>query len=258
MNGYIASISWYRFVENNKRRVKPIHAAVIHWCYAVANEKKWAAEFQLPTAEACEMCGITDRETFHKALKDLADFGAIKILQESTGRYVARWVSLELPDFYRPINSERTTEGISEGTGEGKPDGTTEGIPEGSTEGSTTNYKLLETNKTNKPKKARTHEGIDPLVAELPYEGLAFREAWITWVEHRFSKGKKITPQALKLQIKKLAAKNSEQEAIMMIEKAVEHNWDGIYELNEWDIADLAKPAHTTIAQKYTNKNSFV
>ena len=109
MNGYLASNSWYRFAELNKRKIKPIHSAVIHWCYAVANEKKWPDEFQLPTVEACEMIGITDRETFHKALRDLCDFGAIKVLQESTGRYIARWVTLNLPDFYH----DRSRPGIS-------------------------------------------------------------------------------------------------------------------------------------------------
>lgn len=119
MNGYLASRSWYRFVEENKQKIKPIHSAVIHWCYSVANDLRWPKSFQLPTVEACEMIGITDRETFHKALKDLVSFGALRIDQESTGRYVARWISLDLPDFYRPIFSEGYTEGIGEGTTEG-------------------------------------------------------------------------------------------------------------------------------------------
>lgn len=158
MNGYIASKSWYRFVDQNKRRVKPIHAAVIHWCYALANELGWPNEFQLPTIEACEMIGITDRETFCKALKDLSDFGAIRVVQESTGRFVARYVTINLPDFYLPENSEGTPGGdpigttvgsgvgITEGTSDGNPSGIQVGNSGGTTGGSTTKIKL------NKPK----------------------------------------------------------------------------------------------------------
>lgn len=115
MNGYLASNSWYRFAEANKEKIKPVHSAIIHWCYSVANSLKWPELFQLPTVDACLMIGITDRETFHKGLKDLVNFGAIKVVQESTGRYVARWVTLDLPEFYRPFLSEGTAEGIPEG-----------------------------------------------------------------------------------------------------------------------------------------------
>lgn len=115
-----ASDAWFRFAIQNKRIVKPIHSAIIHWCFALAREKGWPREFQLPTVECCEIIGVTDRETFHKALKELVSFGAIKILQDSTGRHVQRWVSVDLPLFYRPKKSEGYTEGRGEGKGEGK------------------------------------------------------------------------------------------------------------------------------------------
>lgn len=257
MNGYIYDNSWARFIRNNERKVKPSHIALMFAIKQIANEDGWRNEFQLPSKEAMRLSCIRDRETFYRSLKDIAEFGAITIIEDSANQHSARWVSLEELDFY--LSEKQTGDNTSDTTAI-----QTGGITSDHTSGTSSdlpNNKLIETNKTiksNKPKKARTHEAFDPLSEMLPYNSDSFKEAWTTWCEHRFSKGKKITPQAFKLQIKKLVATGSEKQAIKMIEKAVEHNWEALYDLNERDIADLEKPVYTTIAQKYTNKNSFV
>lgn len=272
MNGYIASNAWYRFVEGNKRKIKPIHSAVIHWCYAVANENKWANEFQLPTIEACEMIGITDRETFHKALKDLVTFGAIKILQESTGRYVARWVSVNLPDFYRPNFSEGTTvgkpEGNTEGTGEGIPDGSTTNTKDKETKELKNFIKLINADRVDfesvsfesviekkqpSPKlAAKGSPKFDPSMVDLPFTGKEFSVAWLAWIKHRQEIKKPLTETAVDQQLKKLSGFD-EPTATAIILQTVEKGWQGIvYELrseSKWQ--PNAPPGKGNIQKNY-------
>lgn len=94
MNGYDLTRAWFEFCFSNPRKVRPIHHAIIHWAFQKCNELGWPEEFQFPTDEACEVLGIQKPHTFRDALKELIEFGAIRMVQESTGRYVARWVSL--------------------------------------------------------------------------------------------------------------------------------------------------------------------
>lgn len=105
MNGYELSKAWYDFAYSNPRKIRPIHHALIFWIFELCNESNWANEFQLPTQEACKILGISDKHTFLNALKDLVDFGAVKIVQESTGRHVSRWIALNNCKIYRVKNS---------------------------------------------------------------------------------------------------------------------------------------------------------
>jgi hypothetical protein len=117
MNGYVCSRAWYDFAYENPKRIKPIHHAIVHWIFEKANESEWSEEFQLPTVEACTILGITDRDTYQKAFKELIDFGAVKITQESQGRYIARWVTLETCSIYLPKKQVGTP--VSTGVGKG-------------------------------------------------------------------------------------------------------------------------------------------
>jgi hypothetical protein len=100
MNGYVVMNSWMRFTRANPRLIKPAHWAVMHACYGLANERGWKKEFQMPTKEVMELTGICDKELFYKILKQLVEFGALTITEESVNKYNARWVTLENLDFY--------------------------------------------------------------------------------------------------------------------------------------------------------------
>ncbi|QRQ99770.1 hypothetical protein [Dyadobacter sandarakinus] len=100
MNGYLAGNAWAKFVRLNGRKVKPNHVALMHACFQIANEEGWPEEFQFPTKEAMALSCIRDKEAFYQCLKDLVQFGALKIIEESVNMYTARWVSLHNLDFY--------------------------------------------------------------------------------------------------------------------------------------------------------------
>lgn len=95
MDGYRLQKCWFKFASDNGRIVKPIHHAVMWWISEKANLSRWKSEFQLSTAEACEMLGISDRNTYQKAFKELIGFGAIKMTQEAKGTYSARFISFD-------------------------------------------------------------------------------------------------------------------------------------------------------------------
>jgi hypothetical protein len=152
MNGYIAQNAWAKFVRQNGRKVKAAHTALMWACHQIANEAEWAEEFQLPTKEAMDLAPIRDKETFYQTLKDLVDFGAIKIIEDSVNRYTARWVTLHNLEFYMseiPIAIPTT---IPTAT----PVATTTAEPLATPIGTLPNNKLIKTNKTiqtDKPQK---------------------------------------------------------------------------------------------------------
>jgi len=94
MNGYELAKQWREW-SFSRRGVKPIHHAIMHHIFAVANEARWADEFQLPTDVSCQQLGISNPRTFRQALQELNDLGAVKIVQNSVNQHEARWVSLQ-------------------------------------------------------------------------------------------------------------------------------------------------------------------
>lgn len=135
MNGYSLSRQWYSFASKNRRKIRPIHHAVIHWAFHLANQSDWSDEFQMPTSEACEILGISDKHSFLKAIKELEDFGAIKVVEESQNRFTARWVSVNQCEMYHVENTHATTHA------------TTHASTHATTHATTTIYKTKETNK---------------------------------------------------------------------------------------------------------------
>lgn len=162
--GYILTKIWFHYAMNNERKVKPIHGILFLWCVEKNNRLDWREEYQLPTDEACSACGVVDRETFLKALKDLTDWGFINILQESKNRFTARYISLnwlELEklatqfDLYHPKKSDAIPEAKSDA------------IPEASTSAMPTN----KNNKTSKPKKQFIPPTIDEVIKYFQENG---------------------------------------------------------------------------------------
>ena len=72
----------------------------------------------------------------------------------------------------------------------------------------------------------------------LPH-GEAFKEAWADWLEDRAERKIPVTYNAAKRQLKLLGS-TTEELAILMIDKAINNRWRGIFPLKDWDIP--AKP----------------
>ncbi|MCE6992081.1 DUF4373 domain-containing protein [Dyadobacter sp. CY323] len=127
-------------------------------------------------------------------------------------------------------------------------------IPEESTKLPETSG-IIEQNSVSLPqRKKERKEGskkkdlFDPMLVDLPFDkSPLFFEAWKSWVEHRKQGGSKLTKSAVEIQLNKLGT-FSEVIAVRMLEKAIEHNWTGIFELKAWELDQLAEKQSTTAA----------
>jgi len=95
---------------------------------------------------------------------------------------------------------------------------------------------------TIKENKAYTDREIDivPLLAEKKIKQIVKEEdmkafpwldleAWYGWVEYRKSKGKKLTPQTIKLQMKFL--EEHKEDHVKIIENSIMNGWAGLFEI---------------------------
>lgn len=208
MNSYQILTAWEGFCRKNPRLIKPIHHAILLHATIVCNKLQWPDEFQFPTDAACQFIGIVDRETFHKGLKQLQAFGAIREVQAATGLHVARFVSFLDCGLYLSEKSE----------------GTPEGYPVGSRE-----------QKANQsPKPAKPLKEIPPV--PLPFSGKAFIHQWDRWIQYRKEQGFKTYKETgLKAALNKLQtlAGGNESKAIKIIEESIANGWQGLFELKE-------------------------
>jgi len=171
ISGYALTRAWFDFAFENPRLVKPVHGVLYLWCVEKNNRTGWIREFQLPTDEGMQAIGVKDKETFLKAVKDLAAWGAIRIIQESVNIYVARFISLYdcklsaagcLDNVLsRPIKPDATQDALPAGI----PDATTDAIPPATPDATPTNNKQ----QTSKPrtKKPKTDKQAPPLFAPV-------------------------------------------------------------------------------------------
>jgi hypothetical protein len=90
----------------------------------------------------------------------------------------------------------------------------------------TTDEQPVNTNKN--VKNVKNERNTPP--AQLPFSSDAFLFAWNEWVTHRNQQKKKLTQKSIEKQFKFLA-KKTEQEAIEIIEFAIEKSWQGLYDI---------------------------
>lgn len=65
---------------------------------------------------------------------------------------------------------------------------------------------------------------VDP--EEYPWLDMG---VWGDWVQHRKDKGKKLTPQSIKLQLKML--EKNQEDHVEIIENSIRNGWTGLFEL---------------------------
>ncbi len=213
MNSYQILTAWEGFCRKNPRLIKPIHHAILLHATIVCNKLQWPDEFQYPTDAACQFIGIVDRETFHKGLKQLQTFGAIREVQPAKGLHVARFISFLNCELYLAEKSE--------------------GTPVGSSQARTTHSP-----KPSKPTKEA------PVVA-LPFPGKAFTHQWDRWIQYRKEQGFKTYKETgLKAALSKLQtlAGGNESKAIRIIEESIANGWQGLFELKEKNINPAIAP----------------
>ena len=94
LNGYYLTRAWYDFVGENMDKVNPNHAALYFYCVDLCNRHGWKRNFGLPAAVAMAMTGIKSYNTYAKTLRDLVEFGAIRIVSKSRNQYTANIIAL--------------------------------------------------------------------------------------------------------------------------------------------------------------------
>ena len=101
MNGYDLSRNWFNYSFENPDKVKPIHTAVFMWCVEKCNRLGWKEKFGLPTSEAMEAIGVSNKNTYLKALNELIDWGFITLVRKSLNQHQSRIVAIPKIDTAR-------------------------------------------------------------------------------------------------------------------------------------------------------------
>jgi hypothetical protein len=88
INSYSLSRAWFDF-SFEKTEAKAIHTALYMWILELNNRLSWKKQFGLPTQDTMEGLSIGNKKTYLTALKELAEWGFIDIIQESKNQYSA-------------------------------------------------------------------------------------------------------------------------------------------------------------------------
>lgn len=94
INLFKISKAWFE-LSFEDHRITPTHTTLIFYCIDLNNRLAWVDNFGLPAIETSQALNIS-YNTFRKVLKELVEFGHIKIIKKSTNQYTANIISLNL------------------------------------------------------------------------------------------------------------------------------------------------------------------
>lgn len=92
-NGYILTRKWFDFAFE-KSDAKCHHTSIYLWLVELNNRFAWKSEFGVPTKDTMEGLSIGNKSTYLSAIKDLNEWGFIKIVKESKNQYQSMIVHL--------------------------------------------------------------------------------------------------------------------------------------------------------------------
>lgn len=94
MNGYDLSRRWFDFAFENPDIIRPIHAAIYFFAIEHCNRLGWKEKFGLPSQMVMEAIGVKNWRTYSAGLKDLVDFGFIKMIETSKNQYSSNIIAI--------------------------------------------------------------------------------------------------------------------------------------------------------------------
>ena len=94
MNVFDLSRNFWDFAFENPEKIKPNHIAMYFFAIEHCNRLGWKEKFGFPTGMAMEALGIKSYNTFISTLKDLVDYGFIKMVERSKNQYSANIIAL--------------------------------------------------------------------------------------------------------------------------------------------------------------------
>jgi hypothetical protein len=93
MNGYELSRRWFDFAFTTQE-CKVYHTAIYMWIIELNNRLGWKKDFGLPANSTMEGLSIGNKGTYYDALKDLENWGFIKIVKEAKNQYQSTIISV--------------------------------------------------------------------------------------------------------------------------------------------------------------------
>lgn len=94
MDVFNLSRNWFEFCFNNPERIKPSHSAVYFFAIEHCNRLGWKDKFGFPSQMVMEAVGIKNWRTYSGVLKDLVDFGFIKMIEVSKNQYSSNIIAI--------------------------------------------------------------------------------------------------------------------------------------------------------------------
>ena len=106
ITGYSLSRAFFQWSFDNPLKVSTNHVALYFYIIEHCNMLGWKSQFGLPSSMAMEAIGIKSYKTYIQTLRDLIDFGFVKMYQKSENQYTANIIGLV--EFTEPLTKSLT------------------------------------------------------------------------------------------------------------------------------------------------------
>lgn len=250
MNGYDLSRQWFDFAFE-KTECKVQHTAIYMWIIELNNRLGWKSQFGLPTGATMEGLSIGDKRTYLNAIKDLQEWGFIKVVKEAKNQFQSCIIEIchseitpakttALDTALSRQNTDTTHDTTHGGTPIVKPlNNETFKLLNNKTNGGSALIEIEEVFEQAVLKETKTPSKVPRKVSPpgfefnipLPFDTVEFAEAWADWAKFRIEVRKKLTASTTKAQLTQLSKQPSEETAIAMIRRSIEKGWQGLFEL---------------------------
>jgi hypothetical protein len=227
--GYELSSAWFSYAFENPHKVTSNHTALFLFLSEINNRLGWSDIFQITASECMNGMSCKSYNTYKKCLDNLIEWKFVEMVKKSVNQHQCNIIALSKYDKaqYKALDKAVTKAQYN--------------AP----------LKALETFinlETIKPK------NTVPEIFDFPYNSDSFKSAWD---ELRGSpKWKKKKESTLKNALKKLG-KYPEGVAIKMMENATVGEWQGLFDLNPYEMR-IAEATGTSASQpKFKDNNNF-
>jgi hypothetical protein len=206
MNGYQLTDAWFEFRFQHPEKVSHAHTELYFYLVYHWNKLSQKEKFGLPSSVTMEATGIRNYKTYRKCIKDLAEFGFIRLVSEAINQHQAMVVAWGK-------NTKADTEAL------------TEALTKAQSE-ALTHIGELKNNRTKEYNK----------IEFSFFQYGEYAELIQRWVNYRKAEKKPIKSQdSLDSFARKLAKISNGDLKISeaIIEQSIANGWQGIFELNE-------------------------
>lgn len=237
MNSYELSRTWFDFCFENPEKISPNHSAIYFFAIEHCNRLGWKEKFGFPTQMTMDALGIKKHQTYIKYFNELVDWGFFKMIQKSSNQYSSNIISLSIA---KPKNGKALDKAFINHTAKQTQTNrqTNRQTNKQSTRQSISSIdkQINNLNNLNNLNNKQFKQGTSILI--FPFDSEDFKRSWNLLSNQK--KWKKKEDSALQAALKKLS-KESELDAIKMLENAITGEWQGIHELKPHEKSNYGK-----------------